>query len=225
MRVNILCVLLALLQFSCTKTENDVENWPIPEQPIIISPLNNMSLGNCVSIQWDTLDYVNQYHIQIATDTFFQVNLSLVEDEEVQGFKAKQTFDLSNSDYFVRMRAENDTGNSDWSEIVNFNVSSFQNVDCFPVNLSKPSLSSPSDGSFVSDDYVTLSWQAVANAERYSLVISENSANNVIYSNSNVYDNQRVVQDFEEGNTYYWRVLAAAGSSTSGWSDTWSFEK
>ena len=184
-----------------------------------------MSLGNCVSIQWDTIEYVNQYYIQIATDSLFQNNISLIEEATMSASKTQKTFDLSNGSYFARMRAENDIGNSDWSEIVNFNVSSFQNVDCFPVNLSKPSLSSPSDGSFVSDSYVTLSWQAVANAERYSLVVSENNASNVIYSNSNVYETQRVVQGFEEGNTYYWRVLAASGSSTSSWSDTWSFEK
>ncbi|MGB1206980.1 MAG: fibronectin type III domain-containing protein [Chitinophagales bacterium] len=210
---------------SCEKTETPVEN-PIPNQPTITNPVNNMSLGNCVNIQWEGIAHTEQYHIQIATDTSFQISLSLIEDELVANNNFQQTFDIANnSDLFVRMRAESSVGNSEWSEIINFSVSTNQSIDCFGVELARPSLIEPANEILIDDDYVTFSWQPIDGAEKYHLTISENSLGNQIYNNSSVYDNQRTVQDFEAGKRYYWQVRAITGGSTSSWSDTWFFDK
>ena len=90
---------------------------------------------------------------------------------------------------------------------------------------SAPVLSTPANESLATDIYVTFSWQAGTNAEKYSLQISEGSNfSNIVYSNSNIYDTERTVQSFEEGKRYYWRVKSIAGSNSSAWSVTWAFD-
>ena len=220
---------IILLLVGCDKTDDSNSDLPLPNTPSITSPNNNMSLGNCVLIQWDTVAHVSNYHIQIARDTLFQANLSLIEDKIVSGLLAKQMFDISETgSLFVKIRAENDTGNSEWSEIVNFSTSGNQNVDCFPAIISAPSLLLPENGAIESGIYVTFTWQDATNAEKYLLQIaSDASFSDVVYSNSSIYDTERTVQGFDEIGRYHWRVkgLSLSGLSESAWSPTRFFDR
>jgi hypothetical protein len=98
----------------------DMENTPlfgIPSTTIITSPINNSTgLNKTVSFSWEPVFATDQYRIQIATDDQF-TNIEL----EKLVFRKDTTITLIGSgNYYVRVRAENSKGNSEWSATTYF---------------------------------------------------------------------------------------------------------
>jgi hypothetical protein len=91
--------------------------------------------------------------------------------------------------------------------------------------IAPPLLSAPANGGTGEPTTLTLSWVSTAGATTYIVVVSTVST----FANS-VYDQQTDLQAFSavasglpSATTFYWRVDAGNGSSTSAWSAIWSF--
>ena len=86
-----------------------------------------------------------------------------------------------------------------------------------------PTLASPPDGSTVSTS-VVLSWNSEPGALWYTLQVSTSPYFiTSILNETNITGTSRNLNGLQSDTTFYWRVSATNDSSTSSWSDTWSF--
>ena len=86
------------------------------EYPILINPSNNQWVNGVYSehFSWETIDYTTAYILQISLDEESMDNL--VVDEEVYANEVIVDF-AERGDYYWRVRATNDTSESDWSAV------------------------------------------------------------------------------------------------------------
>lgn len=90
--------------------------------------------------------------------------------------------------------------------------------------LRAPELSSPADGSALSNRVPILEWEEVAHADEYRLQVSVTPAFTDTIVDL-VLGEASYAPEFSlmEGTTYYWRVSAHHMSLLSTWSETWTF--
>jgi len=86
------------------------------EYPILISPRNNEWVNGVYieGFSWEAIDYSTAYIFQISLDEESMGNL--VVDEEVYANEVTVDF-AERGDYYWRVRATNDTSESDWSAV------------------------------------------------------------------------------------------------------------
>lgn len=85
-----------------------------------------------------------------------------------------------------------------------------------------PVLASPANGSTGVSTSVTLTWNASAGADSYTLQGSTDLST-VTFQQSGITGTSFTVDGLSENTTYYWRVNATNVYGTSEWSDVWSF--
>ena len=85
-----------------------------PSTPKLELPSNGSKTKSPVEFSWKPVDNEKLYRIQISTDSNFG---SIVYDEKVSG---RYSANLENGTYYWRVKALNDCGESDWSEIWRF---------------------------------------------------------------------------------------------------------
>jgi len=92
-----------------------------------------------------------------------------------------------------------------------------------PPGLTAPTLVSPSNGAPNVPRTVTLTWSAVSGATSYRVQVSTSSGFGTLVSDQTVTGTSAVVAGLGSRVTYFWRVNATDGTSTSPWSTVWSF--
>jgi hypothetical protein len=86
-----------------------------------------------------------------------------------------------------------------------------------------PGLNSPPDGSLVSTT-PTLNWGSEPGALYYTLQVSQSPYFvTTTVNQANITETSYQMNSLDVGTTYYWRVSVTTDSSTSGWSQVWSF--
>ncbi len=87
-----------------------------------------------------------------------------------------------------------------------------------------PTLLLPKNNASNQPDTVCLSWNAIPNASCYSVkVASDNSFENIVFSNENVIGNECRVTGLFGQKDYYWKVAASNTAGTSEFSPTWKY--
>ncbi len=159
---------------------------------------------------WFPQQGAKYYFLQIARDKNF--NDLIISKDSIQNtlFKAEGLeFDR---EYFWRVRASNDIGFSDWSEVWDFRTSAV-----------RPVLLRPANNSTGLDNPVILEWRTIQGATNYFLQISKDeNFNNLVISQDKYLTN---LYEFtgEYNGTYFWRVKVKINNYESDWSPVWTF--
>ena len=122
--------------------------------------------------------------------------------------------------YFWRVRATNEAGDGDWSEMWSFTTEEEP--------LSPPdvvTLLSPEDGAEDVETTPLLMWQASERAEVYELQLTDNPEfSNLLIELTDLQNTEhQIADDLESATTYFWRVRAGNQTEYSEWSESWSF--
>jgi len=172
------------------------------------SPVNNTLTNQGTALfQWQSLYGATQYQLEIDTNNFQNLN-ALVYNQTIPGVQVNFTFP-KNQTYQWRVRAENDTAQSQWSLV---NVITFDNIPPGPVSLAAPAnnvtIASP----------VALSWNSVATATQYKLYVFQ-SDSVTTYNSSFPMLLNTTNYNFtlgSSGNRIYWKVSAIDAAGNEG---------
>jgi len=90
--------------------------------------------------------------------------------------------------------------------------------------LSSPDLVSPPNESTIQSSSVTLEWSDVIGATSYHVQVSrDQSFTSLVSDASSLSTSHYTIGGLDAQTTYYWRVNATDGITTSSWSDIWKF--
>jgi hypothetical protein len=188
----------------------------LPSAPALSSPANNATgVATEPNLQWNASSGATSYQVQVSTASDFNTtvfNQSNITTTEVAVSPALD----ANATYYWRVKAFNDSGNSDWSTTWSFTTGA---------TISAPTLSSPANNATGAATAPNLQWNASSGATSYQVQVSTASDfNTTIFNQSNITTTQVSVSPALNANTtYYWRVKASSSSGNSDWSTTWSF--
>jgi hypothetical protein len=187
----------------------------ISPAPVLVSPADGaIDQPMSITFRWHPAAGANTYRFQIATVSDFSstfTDQSGLADTSltVDGFDAERT-------YYWRVRANNEFGDGDWSQVRSFSTSAGVPV--------APILVSPEDGSIDVSTSVSAIWQTVSGADSYRIQVSKVSDfSSTVVNVGNVTNSSYQITGLENSTLYYWRVNASNESGTSLWSEVWSF--
>jgi hypothetical protein len=187
----------------------------IPPAPVLISPVSNAeNQPMSITFRWNHAAGADTYRLQISTVSNFSstfTDQSALTDTSLQvdGFDAERT-------YYWRVRATNEFGDSEWSQ-----VRSFITQSGVPV---APVLVTPENGSTDVSTSVTATWQVASGADSYRIQVSKvEDFSSTVINIGNITDTSYQLTGLENSTPYYWRVNASNESGTSLWSTVWSF--
>ncbi|MCJ8212035.1 hypothetical protein MUY27_20125 [Mucilaginibacter sp. RS28] len=172
------------------------------------APANNLLTNQSpLTFSWGTLYGATKYHIQIDTANFVD-ETKLYYDKTVPGQQLSVSFS-KDLNYQWRVRAENDTAQSQWSA-----------VNYFTVDRTAPAavtLLTPTDKSILQSP-VSLSWNSSASAVRYRLYLYQSDGKTTFNSTFPLLLNTTTYNftGGTSGNQLYWKVTAldAAGNES-----------
>jgi len=182
-------------------------------EPGLIMPANEqggMRLSD--TLRWTTAPGAQSYNIIIAKD---QGMTNIVAQ---QSGLTKTEFVYSGFNYYTnyywKVNASNNDGNSPWSEIRKFTTM-----------IDKPILNEPENDIKNAPVSGSLSWDNVLGASGYSLWIS--TSNNFTSSEieeNGLTDNTYSYENLQNSKTYYWKVIAENSFRNSETSEVWKFK-
>lgn len=173
---------------------------------------DNHSINHLTSIQflWFSREGAKYYFLQVARDKNF--NDLIISIDSIQSTTYKIDGLEFDKEYFWRVRASNELGFSDWSDVWDFRTGSV-----------RPVLLRPADNSLNISNPVQIEWKAIEGASQYFLQISKDeNFNNLVISQENLTSNNYEFEG-EYNQTYYWRVKVKINSFESEWSAVWQF--
>lgn len=194
-----------------------VEDLSKPAAPTLISPANHYATSsNQPNFSWSGSGDVDYYNIQIATDTCFDVCLSVVRESSPIFGTGYVPTPLSPDTYFWRVRAHGTNGVwSDWSAVSDVLVQ-------LPPP-SAPLLTTPANGAPLSNPRPDFMWTQSGNYDYFQIQISTDVGfSNVLEESPNWPSTLYVPSISLSGGVYYWRVRAYY-ASWSNWSTVSSF--
>jgi len=182
--------------------------------PVLISP-ENEARGVPVEAQmvWQNDANANTWTIQIAKDTEF-ADIVFEENEIPDSTIIAQNLEPITT-YYWRVKATDEGGDSDWSEVWEFRTILGRPVLVYP----------PNSGSEI-PTAITFLWESVEEAETYFIQISfspEMGLSDIIFESNTQDINSQFYDNLAFNETYYWRVYANSPDGRSVWSDIWSF--
>ena len=192
-----------------------------PQPPELSYPLNDSIINNPVSLFWHPVSSISpvEYELKVATSpSFLPTETEIFTSRTDTNYT--HTSDLTAGTYYWKVKAENDDGESDWSEIWNFRLSGIPDA---------PVLVSPSDEDLIADTTPIFAWNAVGavpDVDYYEIEVDNSSSfTSLEYSNSSITATRDTIPDsspLSEG-TYYWHIRAHNSIDWGNWSDVYSF--
>lgn len=187
-----------------------------PDIPVLESPeQGKRKLPTSVKLCWKTANRAITYHLQVAKDPNFG---NLIVNVDTLTSLCYEVADLSvNTEYFWRVAAINLGGSSGFSQTRTFVTAPLP--PSTKVNLVNP----PNNATNVLVN-VDFKWDAVADADLYTLQIATDPEfTNIIVNNNKVFNNTKTIFNLPPLTKLYWRVRAENDGGFSPWSDTWNF--
>ncbi len=181
--------------------------------PTLINPQNDsvdVPLTS-VNLVWESLPIADSYQYQVSENSdfssIFKTGNTTLTYTTISNLYPSTT-------YYWRVRAENEGGYSNWTSIWHFTTEA--------VFLEAPLLISPSNNTVGESLNPTLTWNSVFGANNYTLQIAPDITFSTFteFSTSNI---SYQIIGLSENETYFWRINATNGLSTSSWSDIWQF--
>ncbi|MCX7879997.1 MAG: aryl-sulfate sulfotransferase [Ignavibacteria bacterium] len=204
----------------CSDAESpwsDVSSFrTVPERylppPTLFYPENNsmnFKIGNY--LVWIKEPFANEYEIQVSTDqTFF----NLIANQKTSDTLFKTTNLSYGTRYYWRVRAINETQQSNWSSIFSFTTL-----------LRTPSLIYPKDKSPDLTLPIDFQWEKTGANLFFRLQIAYDPDFEFLLNEQNLYQQTSFTLTKASTETwFYWRVKAFAGQLESEWSETRTFK-
>jgi uncharacterized protein YkwD len=190
-----------------------------PNTPLLSYPQDNaQNVPLNVSFSWSVVNYAYSYKFQLATDFNFQ---NIVKDTTVvsNGMIIQGLTPLTQ--YFWRVRAINDIGQSDWAQTFTYTTAA--------PKPDKPNLVYPTNNLQDVSIIPTFKWNNIAGAQTYQIQVAyknDFSGFSVIIDKSGLTDTTFTPDAGQLNNsmTYYWRVASYANGQKSTYSNVWSFK-
>ena len=191
----------------------------IPEKVNLISPNNGSENENIIpEFRWNSGIIAQEYKLLISDNRLFEsiIDSVIIEDTVYTISKNLST----ETDYYWKVRALNESGASDWSETFTFTTGIIKMVE----------LIEPIDGRLI-EPPIILKWKKDSESDLFTFNIhvsaQSNFSDSVFYNTLNDTTLELNSSQIPSSNEiYYWRVRRQAKSDpsvTSGWS-TSSFE-
>lgn len=180
--------------------------------PTLSSPANgatNISLSPTLS--WNSVTNATGYVVQYSTAS----NFASYDEVTTSGTSCNLSGLSYITTYYWRVKATNGNISSNWSTSRNFTT--------VQMSLAAPILSSPTNNSTNVTLNMTFRWNSSNNASGYVLQYSKTSNFNS-YTQITSTSTSASVTGLSRNTTYYWRVKATNGNSSSSWSYTWKFK-
>ncbi len=193
---------------------NDFRDNNDSQAPLIqiTSPLNNSTQFDSIFIALNVADNSDVQKVDILIDGLTIKTLESSPWEYIWNVN----FFEDGQEHSIQAVAEDFSGNSGYSEIINITIPISSEI--------KPTLLYPSDQDFiVNNTEVELSWNAIPNAEEYILFLYSNpELTDVIYNDTSL-DTNIIIEKVINGK-HFWRIKATNGlGKYSTWSDASSF--
>ena len=168
------------------------------------------------TLNWNSVDGVTSYHLQVSTGTDF-LDLS-VDESAIEETSSALSELADNTIYFWRVKAVNEDGESDWSDVWQFTVAVPIPVPAMPL------LVAPTDGSDGLEVELSISWEAVEGAESYDVQLGDSEDfSSPLIDASGLGEAMLLASGLEHSVEYYWRARGVNESGAGAWSEVWSF--
>jgi len=189
----------------------------LPAVPTLIEPQNNLAtLGDTVKFAWQATEYSLKYRLQVSEREDFSTRLYDIQGIvdtfiTLSGFKGA-------TDYYWRVRAENNGGSSEFSITNKFSTG-------FPGGA--PVLLYPEDVSLNKELDPVFKWNAVDLADKYHFQLSEGLAIDVndllldtLVTDTTLYYKYKL----DVSTIYSWRVKALNSIGETDWAGIFKFK-
>lgn len=185
-----------------------------PEIPVLLAPVDGVTkTDTTVSLSWNSALRADAYVLQISRFSDFS---SLDYSTPVFDTTYSQDNLQFLTDYYWRVRAVNDGGESDFSPARTFQTKA--------VPASVPMLISPADQTVDTDTSLTLIWTSAEGAISYEYQLATDAEFSSLISGSNTgTDTSATIADLSYLTEYFWRVRAIGAQDTSDYSEPFSF--
>ena len=192
------------------------ENQPLPATPVLIAPEQKESdLDAPVELVWHRAENAVEYFIQLSVsgefageeDDLSEFDTTLIVDELKLG-----------AEYFWKVKAVNEAGESEWSEVRSFTLRS----EALPLP-GLPLLIAPANASKDLETPVELVWGTAPNASEYIVQFSATGAFAGEETTMTDGDSTMTLTDLEDGQQYFWRVRGVNTTGEGEWTGAWSF--
>ena len=210
---------------ACAKSNIDTSDWSnishfrtsyqLTNAPNLVSPSNG-SIGidyNTVDLEWSSISQATAYQYQYSIDNLFISNVfngtSTYLTETINNLN-------QNTYYYWRVRGQNSSGFSPWSDVWQFTTES--------IVFSDPTLISPLNNSTEIDfNSVNLEWNSLWGVTEYIYEISTDNTFASGVTSETITDTIKTLIGLAEDTQYFWRVKASDGATESNWSIIWNF--
>lgn len=185
---------------------------PAPAQVILTAPddtAKDVSLRPMFT--WEAAEHADMYRIEVATTASFANTVFSRRWLTELSAQPAQDFDES-TEYFWRVRAENESGDGDWSAVWSFVTGQIQ--------LEAPELIAPLDSASQYPEPVTFTWSRVEYADGYEVELSVMQGGPP--GPTIPVPDSTLQRNLDDETTYVWRVRAMRGTQEGPWSATWT---
>jgi hypothetical protein len=188
-----------------------------PPTPVRVAPADQEIVPELsLTLSWDSTEGAASYHLQVATDAdmadLFVDAVGIAETS----FALSELAD--NTTYFWRVKAVNEDGESDWSEVWQFAIAVPIPVPAMPL------LVAPTDESDGLEVELSISWEAVEGVVSYDVQVDDNANfSSPLIDISGLGETVLLASGLEYSVGYYWHVRGVNESGAGAWSEVWSF--
>jgi len=187
----------------------------IPDQVALLAPADGAeNVSPNFTLQWLEVPGAENYRLQLSTDPNFEIT-NINRLLPLTSFSTSQMLDFSTK-YYWRVRAENNAGESPWSE-----VRSYTTI----IERPEPAvLSAPADDENQISTTPSLTWEASERATNYRVEVSTDPEfSQLPVQGTSSQTTFTVPNPLEFATIYYWRVKAVNIGGESDWSQVGSF--
>jgi hypothetical protein len=192
--------------------------WDVPAATTLISPANgSISVPLNQHLSWNKVNYnAAVYRVQVSTDPGFSSTNLNIGSLDTSGYTIPNGILSPNSYYYWRVRAENPSFSSPWSEVWQFNT-----------NLpASPNLIFPNNGDTGISANQLFDWSDVSGVTGYRCQISSDSGfANILIDSANIAQSvfTPAYGKLNSNTDYFWRTNASNNSGQGFWSVIWKF--
>ncbi|MGQ9819624.1 MAG: T9SS type A sorting domain-containing protein [Candidatus Kapaibacteriales bacterium] len=183
------------------------------QPPTLLSPINHTyGVPTIAILKWKPSPGGNIFEIQISLDSAFENKFfdGISQQNDQYQTKILEPF----TKYYWRVRASNEDGTSDWSDVWWF-------ITLIPA----PELVTPADNSNNLHTPIHFIWNAYPETEKHHIQISPNSNfSYLIVNDSSLVENKFTLENIDFNQTYYWRVRSKIKEYNSNWSNSFQFK-
>ncbi len=194
-------------------------SMPLPAKVTLFDPVDKTKLRTTTpTLSWKKADRAETYSIQISRDAQFEgfsIRYTKSAIEELFHEIPKGRLE-NNTTYYWRIRASNETGFGEYSDIWSFEIGS---------SMDAPGLLYPANGATNVNTNPTITWSPVDGAESYRIQIStkEGFDGSLVVNQGSLTESKYVFNNSESGVLYRWRVRGESSSGNGDWSSAYSF--